>query len=131
MNWSLILKLSLFGLAMGVATVFWIHSDVEPFFWLAIFLVCALILAKQAPGRLFLHGVALGLANCVWIVLCHVALAPAYMASHPQEVEMMSRMPLATHPRVMMAVVGPVVGLVSGIVIGLLSLAAAFIVRKR
>lgn len=131
MNWRLLLKLSLFGLAMAIATVYWIHMDVEPFLWLVIFVVSAIAIAKQAPGRLFLHGVVLGLLNCVWIVLFHVALAPAYLANHPQETEMMSRMPLPTHPRVMMAIVGPVVGLISGIVIGLLSLAAALIVRNK
>ena len=37
---------------------------------------------------------------------------------------MMSSMPLPDSPRVMMALIGPVVGLVSGAVIGLFALAA-------
>lgn len=49
MNWPLILKLSLFGLVMGIATVFVIPSRVEPLFWLGIFVVCAYVIAKQCP----------------------------------------------------------------------------------
>ena len=47
MNWKLIFGLSLFGLAMAFATVFVIPSNVEPLFWLAIFIVCAVVIAKR------------------------------------------------------------------------------------
>ena len=46
MNWKLIFGLSLFGLAMAIATVFVIPSKIEPFFWLAIFIICAIVIAK-------------------------------------------------------------------------------------
>ena len=59
MNWKLILQLSLFGLAMGLATVFFISSSAEPFFWLAIFIASAYLIATRAPGRYFLHGLRL------------------------------------------------------------------------
>lgn len=48
MDWKLVLSLSLFGLAMGLATVFFIPSNIEPAFWLVIFLVCAYIIASNA-----------------------------------------------------------------------------------
>jgi hypothetical protein len=50
MNWKLIFQLSLFGLAMGIATVFVIPSNIEPAFWLVIFLICAYLIAKQSPA---------------------------------------------------------------------------------
>jgi len=50
MNWKLILQLSLFGLVMGVATVFFISSSVEPFCWLVVFLISAYTIARGAPG---------------------------------------------------------------------------------
>ena len=40
MNWKLIFLLSLFGLAMGIATVYVIPSRLEPMFWLAISILC-------------------------------------------------------------------------------------------
>ena len=35
-DWKLISRLSLFGLAMAIATVFAIPSNIEPAFWLVI-----------------------------------------------------------------------------------------------
>ena len=59
MNWKLIFQLSLFGLAMGIATVFVIPSKIEPAFWLAIFLICAYVIAKRCAAGHFLHGLLL------------------------------------------------------------------------
>lgn len=130
MNWKLIVQLSLFGLAMAIGTVFFISSAVEPFCWLAIFIVCAFLIAKQAPGRYFLHGLAVGLVNCVWVTGAHVGLFSTYIANHPKEAEMMSQMPMPTHPRLMMLIVGPVVGVVSGVILGLFAWAASKMVKR-
>ena len=116
MNAKLIVQLSLFGLAMGIATVFWIPANVEPFFWIVILALSAWIIAARAPGRPFLHGVLVGVVNSVWITAAHVLLFDAYIARHPREAAMVAQM---GSPRLMMAAVGPVIGLVSGCVIGL------------
>ena len=73
MNWKLIFLLSLFGLFMAVATVYFIPSNIEPFCWLAIFLFCAYMIARNTATSRFLHGLCLGLANCVWITAAHVS----------------------------------------------------------
>ena len=129
MNWKLVFLLSLFGLAMGMATVFVIPSNIEPFCWLAIFLICAYIIAVRAPGRYFLHGFMVSIFNSVWITAWHVLLFDQYVAHHQKEVEMMKAMPLS--PRVMMVVTGPVVGIVSGLVLGLFAFLAYKLVGKR
>jgi len=128
MNWKLILLLSLFGLAMGLATVFFIPSNIEPAFWLVIFVVCAYVIAKQTR-KPFLHGVLLGLANCVWITSAHILLFDQYIATHGQEAAMMSSMSIA--PRLVMLLVGPLIGLISGIVIGVLAVLAARLNSRR
>jgi len=51
MSWRLILTLSLFGLGMGIATVAFIPSNTEPLFWLAIFVMCAYLIARNASHR--------------------------------------------------------------------------------
>ena len=130
MNWKLILQLSLFGLAMGIATVFLIPSKIEPAFWLVIFLICAYLIAKRTAGKLFLHGLLLGLANSVWITAAHVLLFDSYMARHAQEAAMMQTGPLAARPRLMMALVGPVVGLISGVILGLFAVVAGKLVKS-
>ncbi len=128
-NWKLILQLSLFGLAMGIATVFFIPSNIEPAFWIVIFIVCAYIIAKQAPAKHFLHGLFLGLANSVWITASHVLLFDRYVANHPQEAAMMASMPLPDSPKLMMAMIGPIVGLVSGLVLGLFAVVAGKLLK--
>jgi hypothetical protein len=130
MNWKLIVQLSLFGLAMGLATVFVIPSTIEPLFWLAIFIATASIIARRAPGHPFVHGLLTGVANSVWVTGSHILLFNQYVSRHPQEAAMMSSMPLPDSPRLMMALVGPVIGVVSGTVIGLLSLVAVRILGR-
>jgi hypothetical protein len=130
MNWKLILQLSLFGLAMGIATVYVIPSNIEPAFWLVIFLICAYIFAKVRPPNLFLHGLLLGLVNSVWITAAHILLYDSYIAHHTQEAAMMQSRPLPVSPRVLMAVIGPLIGLISGVVLGLFALGASKLIKN-
>ena len=131
MNWKLIFSLSLFGLVMAFGTVYVIASNVEPIFWLAIFLVCALVIAKRAPRSYFLHGLMVGVVNSIWVTGAHVFLFARYVAGHHKEAAMMASMPLPTHPRVMMLIVGPAIGVVSGAIIGVLALGLGKIVTRR
>jgi hypothetical protein len=124
MDWKLILGLSLFGLAMAIGTVFVIPSNVEPVFWLAIFLVCAFLIARKRSDRLFLHGLLVGIVNSVWVTTAHIIFFSQYIANHPKEAAMMSSMPVPDSPRLMMACVGPIIGIISGAIIGLLAFVA-------
>src|SRR5262245_16353122 len=128
-NWRLIYRLSLFGLAMAFATVFVVPTKAEPLLWLPIFLFCAYVIAKKAPGNPFMHGVLLGVANSLWITAVHMLLFGTYLAHHRSEAAMMDSMPLS--PRLMMVIVGPCIGVASGIVIGVFALIAAWILRRR
>lgn len=130
MNGKLILLLSLFGLAMGIATVFVVPSQAEPWLWLVIFVICAFAIARGAPGKPFFHGLLLGILNSVWVTGAHVILFDAYLAHHAREAEMMRSATLPVSPRLMMACVGPIIGVISGAVIGLLAMLASRIVRR-
>lgn len=113
---------------MAIATVFVIPSNIEPLFWLVIFIVCAYLIARFAPARFFLHGLMVGIVNSVWITAAHIIFFNAYIANHAREAAMMHNSPLP--PQAMMAIVGPIVGVVSGIVIGLFAVIAAKFVRR-
>ena len=121
MNWGLVFSLSLFGLAMGIATISWIPPNIEPIFWLAIFVLCAVLIAKRTTTKHFVHGLCVSLANSVWISAAHCAFFHTYIAHHPREAEMSASM---SCPRLMMLAMGPVVGLVSGLVLGLFAYVA-------
>jgi hypothetical protein len=126
-----VLLLSLFGLAMGLGTVFFVSSRVEPFCWLIIFLISAFLIGRSITRRPFLTGFLVGLANCVWIIAAHVIFVNRYLAGHPQEAAMLANSPLSESPRLMMGITGPAIGIVSGIVIGLLSMLVSRIFRQR
>lgn len=131
MNRKLIGQLSLFGLAMGLATVFWIPSNVEPLFWLVVLGLSAYLIATGSAGRHFLHGLLVGLANSVWVTAWHILLFDRYLANHPREAAMMTSLPLPDSPRLMMGLVGPVIGLVSGLILGLFAIGAGKLVAAR
>ena len=130
MNWKLILYLSLFGLIMAFGTISFIPMRREPFFWLAIFLVCAYWIAAKCSGNFFWHGFLVSLANSVWITGAHVFFYSTYMANHPQMAGMNAHMPLPEHPRLMMLMMGPVIGAASGIILGLFALIASRLVKR-
>ena len=131
MNWKLIFQLSLFGLFMGIATVYFIPSKIEPFCWLIIFVICANAIAKKAPGNYFLHGFCVSIVNSVWITATHIILFDTYIASHPDEASMMAKMPMPDSPRLMMLITGPVIGIISGLVLGLFAFIASKISKKK
>ncbi|MBI4947234.1 MAG: hypothetical protein HY840_12645 [Bacteroidetes bacterium] len=72
MNWKLIFGLSLFGLAMAIATVFVIPNKIEWMFWIPIFIFNAYLIAKNVSGKYFLYGFLVSLMNCVWITPIHM-----------------------------------------------------------
>src|SRR5215510_6844287 len=126
MNWKLILTLSLFGLAMAVVSLFGL-GIFEFVIWLAIFVLCALIIAKRAPGKYFLHGFLMSIVNSVWVTATHVVFLPTYVKNNPQRVQ---GIPPGMNPRIIMLVAGPVVGAIMGIVAGLFALVASRVVRR-
>lgn len=131
MNWKLIFQLSLFGLAMGISTVYWIPSNIEPFFWLAIFIICAYQIARNCKEKFFLHGFFVSLVNCVWVTGAHVLLFRIYANNHPKEIEDMLSMLHSKRPRVLMLLTGPIIGFISGLVLGLFAFIASRIWKSR
>ena len=118
MNWKLVLKLPLFALAMGIATVYFIPSSVEPLLWLVIFVICGYVVARNTDEWRFLNGLAIGIMNSVWVTGSHVLLFDRYTAGHAREAAMMQSMPLPQSPRLMMVFTGAMSGVISGLVIG-------------
>src|SRR5262245_18885648 len=131
MNWKTVVELSLFGLLIGIGTVFVIPSTVEPLLWIVVFVASAYVIARRCPWHEFVHGLLVGIANSVWVTASHVVFFHRYLANHPQEAAMMSSMPAPDSPRLMMAMVGPLIGIVSGALIGLLALLARKLLGSR
>ena len=127
MNWKLIFALSLFGLAMAVASLFGLGM-LEPLLWLVIFIIYAWVIATRASGKYFLHGFLVSVVNSIWITAIHAAFFTTYLKNNPQ---MVQGAPAGMNPRVLMIVMGPIVGALFGLVAGLFAFVASKIVRKR
>jgi hypothetical protein len=131
MNYKLIFQLSLFGLAMAISTVFWIPSSIEPFIWFFIFIICAYFIALKSSGKYFMTGFWVSIANCIWITAAHILFYHTYIANHHNELEMMAKMPVHHSVRIMMLITGPVVGIISGLVLGLFAFIGSKILQKK
>jgi hypothetical protein len=120
MSVKLILGLSLFGLAMGLAKV---PPQIEPQVWLGIFVVSAYVIAKRAPGKYFLHGFAVSLLDSLWLTAAHVLFRPSI---HGRIVG--SAIHLGS-PQLAVALGGLLAGIAAGLVLGLLAwISSKFIV---
>jgi hypothetical protein len=127
MNWKLIFTLSLFGLAMAFATITVVPSSVEPILWLLIFLLCAWLIAKNATGNFFWHGFLVSIVNCIWITAAHILLSNSYLAHHAQEAAQYSKLngQFGMSPTIAMLCVGPIIGIISGLILGLFAFVAS------
>lgn len=130
MNWKIIFGLSLFGLVMAFSTIYFIPSNVEIYCWLAIFVLCAYLIARYAPSRPFWHGFLVSLCNAVWVTAVHIILFDIYLANHAREARMMSKISMADHPQLMLLATGPIIGVLSGVVLGFFALIARKLVKK-
>mgnify|MGYP003328795779 CR=1 FL=1 len=132
MNFKLILQLSLLGLAMAIASVFWIPQNIEPLFWLPIFIFCAYMVAKKCRKYFFLHGLLISCVNSIYITAAHIYWVYDYLNNHPKEAEMLQKFPepMNIHPRLDMALTGPVIGIGFGIILGIFCFAASKMVKR-
>lgn len=130
MNIKLIFQLSLFGLAMAIGTISLIPAVIEPLFWLVIFIICAYLIAKKCTGKYFLHGFLVSLVNSVWITGAHVIFIHAYFRQHLEQKDINIVIPLLNHPRLLMLITGPIVGVFSGLILGLFAVIASKLVKK-
>jgi hypothetical protein len=129
-NWKLIFQLSLFGLLMAFGTVSLIPSDSEPYFWGVIFLVSAIIIARKCEGGYFINGLLVSIVNSIWITIIHVFFIHVYKTNHPEIVALTKQFAIYGHPRITMMLMGPVFGIISGLVLGTLSFIVSLFMRK-
>ena len=98
MSWRLIILLSMLGLAMAIGTVTVLPSSAEGPLWLTIFVIDAIVIARRAPGRFFVLGFLVGLANWVWVAGAHVVAFDGYAAQHANEIAALRAMSMPTLP---------------------------------
>jgi cobalamin synthase len=129
MNWKLIFLLSLIAIPMAFGTVYFIPNYIEPVLWIVIFFFCAFVIAKFCSRKFFLNGFMVSIFNCVWISAIHFIFFDAYYKFHPELARMNDASPETM--RYMMLIFGPLVGIISGMILGLFSWIASKIFSRK
>ena len=130
MNWRWIFGLAGFGILMGVLSVFGYTGKIEWLFWLAIAVVCAVLIAKVVSEKLFLTGLLVGLLDGVFNSIVQSAFFNTYLANNPKFAEGFGPIPGGLDPRIFVLLAGPFVGLLYGLFLGLLTWLAGKIFKK-
>ncbi len=131
MDRKLIGMLSVAGVVMGFASVMGWTQHREGVLWLVIAVASAFVIAREAPGKYFLHGLWTGLLAGMASALIQLAMYSTYLANNPDTAAQIQTMPANMNPRVMLLIFAPIIGLVNGVVIGLLSMLGARILKPR
>src|SRR5438876_7687733 len=90
MNVRLVLVLSLLGLVVAFGSIVGlIPLGWETSVWAVIALVCAGVLARQAPGKFFLHGFLTGFIAGAVSPLCQALFMNQYLAHNPKAADVL------------------------------------------
>ncbi len=123
MKWNIIVLLSLFGGAIGAASLFgWTHN-IELFLWIGAALIAPVILARTTTHKLFLHGLYSGIAMGIVKSIFQILFWNTYISNNPQYVESFTT--ISMDARMFILVIGSIFGLVFGIILGGFSTAAS------
>ena len=121
MNVRLVLMLSLFGPLVAIATLLGvIHTGWESAVWAVFAVVCAGVLARQAPGKFFLHGFLTGFIAGAVAPLIQALFINQYLAHNPRAADTMKSMP-GVSPAVLVVIAAPLWGAVVGVATGFLT----------
>jgi len=117
--------------SIAVASLFGLTGRLEPLLWLIILVFYAWWIATHCAGKFFLHALAVSVLNGIWISLIHALFFSTYMRNNPEMLAGYQKLPQGISPRMMMLIVGPIIGVLTGVVAGLFAWVAAKLLRGR
>jgi hypothetical protein len=128
MQWTLIALLSIPGLLMGLLSVKGHTRGIEPFLWVVLAVFAALVISRTAGSRHFMHGLVVGLS---WGILNGMTAAALFSIYSQHNPEVMQRLPSGAKyaPQLMFLMAAPLIGLATGIVLGLMCWGATYLIR--
>lgn len=130
MNWPLILRLSLLSIAMGPASVLGLTRSYDWLMWLCVGVFCAWQFARKAHDELFLHGFYLGILDGIFNSTIEAVFVSTYLSNNPRMINALNAVPQGLHPALVVLIMGPIIGTVSGIIFGVLAVIAGKLVRQ-
>lgn len=118
MNWVLVGLLSVPGAMMGLLSVRGHTRGIEPYLWVVLGVFASLVVSRTSGGRMFLHGLAVGIAWGALNGVVAAALFDTYSRHNPEVVARFAARAGGPPARLMFLMAAPVVGLVTGLVLG-------------
>ncbi|REJ81935.1 MAG: hypothetical protein DWQ44_13540 [Bacteroidetes bacterium] len=123
MKIKLIYSLSMLGLLIGMLSLFGFTGKAEPFLWLGCILIAVLVLVKKLKYKIFLHALIIGLMWGVLNALVQFLNFEMYLDNNPQYRDSFNEVSFM-EPVYFVLISGPIYGLASGTLIGILALFA-------
>lgn len=130
MNWKIVVALSGFGVAMGMASIFGLIGGNEALFWLIIGIFSAVWIALRVQHKYFIHGLIVGILWGLVASIIQVAFFQTYLTNNPESAKQMEQVPGSLNPRFFILMLAPIIGLVTGVILGALSWIAAKVMRR-
>ena len=130
MNWKIIIGISLTGVLMGVGLVAGWIGGLEGEAWFLISIPCGVVIAKNVKTRRFLHGFLAGAIAGIIGAAIEVVFMPTYLANNPETARMFAETLGEFSPRMLMLILVPFVGLISGLVLGVISVLIARLLAR-
>jgi hypothetical protein len=121
-NWKLILLLSLPGPAIGVLTLYGvIPFGADRWFWLAVSVIAAVVIALRVERGAFGHGAIVGLLLGATSKLIQGIWSSTYIANNPGLLENFSGESELPEFRYFVLMLVPFVGIANALIVGLMS----------
>ena len=130
MNWMLVSVLSIPGVMMGLLSVRGHTRGIEPYLWGLLAIFAALVIARNAGEQYFFHGLSVGIAWGVVNGLIAFSLFSVYAQHNPEVIQRIAAGARGPSPRVMFALSAPMIGLLTGLVLGVLSWGASHVIKS-
>ena|SRR5688572_5954999 len=126
MNWKIILGLSLFGILMGVLSVFGLTGGLEWLLWLIIALISAVVIERSAPKLHVTSGFLVGFLDSLFSGIIVAFFWERYLLQNPDVLNRLAEMPEGLAPEFFMIIASVLIGFIYGLFIGLV----VFLIRK-
>lgn len=116
MNWTLIILLSLFGAIMGFLSVKGYTGKLEPVLWILFGIISSLVLSKNVENKVFMHALLIGLFWGVLNAIIQSSFFEQYLTNNPS-IQDRFKSTGSIKPQLFVLITGPVIGLITGLVL--------------
>jgi len=114
---------------MGLNYAFDFIKGMEWLLWLLITIMSAYVLYKQTDRLLFTHAVLTGIIMGIFNTIVQAAFFDKYLENTPK-IEGIPQWPITIEPQHFLLMVGPFIGIIYGLIIGLFALIIKKVLKK-